>query len=236
MEDITGLGKLAESKLANDVYHDGLASATQETGAALTDVAKMVRLVTGSAYAATAFIHERISKFCEKAVSVVPPERRIPVEAAVAGPALLNLRFLEDGDPLAAMYVELLRCAVDRDRVRDANPAFVKIIEQLSPEEVLILNFLRGKSIDTFEHCLLSPHPRPYQITTKFPADDVGGGLRLHMFLTHLEKLSLITLNFSAEEGQDLHSTVNNNMIARRGKANFSDYGMWFSGACCQRR
>lgn len=46
MEDVAGLGKLAESKLANSIYDDGASLAVRELGAVAADVVKTLRLFT----------------------------------------------------------------------------------------------------------------------------------------------------------------------------------------------
>jgi hypothetical protein len=44
------------------------------------------------------------------------------------------------------LYLELLARAIDKERVGEAHPAFPKIIEALSPDEILLLRMIRGQN------------------------------------------------------------------------------------------
>lgn len=73
----------------------------------------------------------------------LPEEQRVEAKPSIAGPVLRSLKWIEEGNVLADLYVELLKRAVDKDRMSEAHPAFVGIIDQLSPEEARFLLILR---------------------------------------------------------------------------------------------
>ena len=56
----------------------------------------------------------------------------------------MNLRFMEDENPLTELYLNLLARAIDKERCNEAHPAFIKIIEQMSPDEAMVLYVLNG--------------------------------------------------------------------------------------------
>ena len=81
----------------------------------------------------------------EKVTADVPEDRQQAAPSHIAGPALQNLVFLDEDSPLAELYLELLKRAIDKERSNEAHPAFIKIIEQLSPEEAVLLFRFRGQ-------------------------------------------------------------------------------------------
>lgn len=149
IEDLTGLGKamegaarIADSQLANKVYGDGLQEPVRQTGELATDILKTFRLFTAPFQLAAAY-QDRLKSFCDRVRAGVPEERQVEASPAIAGPIMLEMRFIEDASPLADMYEKLLQKAIDRDYQDLAHPAFVKIIGQLSADEVVVLETLR---------------------------------------------------------------------------------------------
>src|SRR5262249_17023014 len=64
----------------------------------------------------------------------------------IAGQVLLQLPFCAEQDQLREMYANLLASAMQKDRVAEVHPAYVQIIQQLSPDEALILQALSTDS------------------------------------------------------------------------------------------
>lgn len=69
----------------------------------------------------------------------VPAQRRIAPAESLALQISERLRFQEESSILTEMYINLLARATDRDRAGEAHPAFLLIISQLAPDEVLLL-------------------------------------------------------------------------------------------------
>jgi len=46
---------------------------------------------------------------------------------------------MEDENPLTELYLSLLARAIDKERIEEAHPAFVHVIEQLTPDEGIVL-------------------------------------------------------------------------------------------------
>lgn len=148
MEDLTGLGKIATSKIAEKAYSDALSPAASQVGKLGEQSIKVVRLLT-LPIQLLASVQDRVDRWLTEVHDAVPPERQIEARPEIAGPILENMRYLEESNPLARMYVNLLKRAIDRDRRREAHPAFIKILEQLSPEEISIVEKLRTAEIRT---------------------------------------------------------------------------------------
>ena len=141
MEDLTGLGKLADSKLVNKAYNHALSGAVKETGQLATDIAKTFRLFTAP-FQLAALAQDRFALWLDQIRCRVPVERQIVAAPSIAGPAIQSLVFLEDDNPLREMFLNLLTKAIDSDHVSEAHPAFAQIIDQLSPDEAVFLKIM----------------------------------------------------------------------------------------------
>jgi hypothetical protein len=208
MEDITGLGKVAESvaklgdsKLPNKAYDDLLTAPLQETGKGLTDLVKVFRLFLAPIQL-LAVAQDRLAGFCDRVRTKVPEDRQQEATPSIALPVLMDLRFMEDDNPLTELYLNLLARSIDKERCNEAHPAFVKIIEQLSPDEAMVLYVLRDAMVrvdftrgnDTGPPILISGFTRV--ATTNFPLDRIVYPEKVWMYLDRLEASALITYRF----------------------------------------
>ncbi|MEI8194812.1 MAG: DUF4393 domain-containing protein [Phycisphaerae bacterium] len=141
--DVTGLGKLIESEVAKKAYGDVLAPAATELGKMGGDVVKAARLLLFPIQMMGNW-QDRYASYLKSIVDAVPEERRVEAPPSIAGPALQSMYFLEDGNPLQELYLNLLRRVIDRDRQHEAHPAFPKIIEQMSPDEAVLLCYIKS--------------------------------------------------------------------------------------------
>ena len=233
VEDLTGLGKIADSALANRVYDDGFAKVTRETGDALSDVMKSFRLFMAP-FQFMALAQERLSRFCERARSAVPAERQIDASPSIAGPVLLELRHQEEQSRIADLYVNLLRRAIDRDRQEEAHPAFVKIIGQLSPEEAMILRFVASETIVTLNYLESSTGVIDSIIESNYSIPELQKSNRLNMYLDHLESLNLLqprSGDATQDNEPDRHPIKENCMIISV-QYSLTPFGRLFVGAC----
>jgi hypothetical protein len=178
VDDLTGLGKLAESQLARDVYADVAREPLKEVSGITVDFLKAVRLITAPFQLLAAY-QDRLKAFCEYVRQGVPEERQMEASASIAGPILMDLRFMEADNPVTELFLNLLRRAIDRERAHEAHPAFVKIVEQLAPDEALILHWFKS--------------------TTKgrgvFGTDDEGINCFSDNILTHPDQLNFYLLH-----------------------------------------
>ena len=174
MEDLTGIGKLADSKLANKIYDDLLHEAVQEGGKALADFVRMLR----GSVELIASTPQRLMRFLERVRQRVPEERQMEAPPSIALPVLSVLRFMEEENLLTELYLNLLARAMDKERISEAHPAFVQIIGQLSPDEAMIMFKLRNEP-----EIKVSPKAAPEWLT--YPNN-------FSMSISHLESLNLI--------------------------------------------
>lgn len=103
------------------------------------DILKTVRLITAPLQFAAAW-QDRLERYIERAIRQVPEAERIAPLESIALPIAEKLRFQAEGDPITALYINLLSRAMDGQRVGEAHPAFFTVITQLAPDELLFLN------------------------------------------------------------------------------------------------
>ncbi len=120
------------------------AGSLRESGKALTDLVKAFRLFLAPIQLLTV-AQDRLANFCERVRAKVPEEQQQEASPSIALPILMDLRFMEDDNPLTELYLNLLARAIDRERCGEAHPAFVKIIEQMSPDEAVVMSHFRGR-------------------------------------------------------------------------------------------
>jgi abortive infection alpha-like protein len=92
---------------------------------------------------------KNIASFIENRVSQNLTTRNVPRERIqfpdpdVAVPAIEAMRYSK----LRSQYAELLTTAIDSKTARDAHPAFVEVLKQLTPDEARILSFMPRKGL-----------------------------------------------------------------------------------------
>ena len=74
----------------------------------------------------------------------VPYELIVSPEPYVAIPALMAMSYTIDSHDLRDMYANLLANSMSADKKEFVHPSFVEIIKQLSPNEAVFLNYLKG--------------------------------------------------------------------------------------------
>ncbi len=138
------------SPVVKDIYSDAIAPAMREFGKIGEDAVKVARLALFPVQYG-AMLQDRLARYLAKALEKVPEHRRIAPRDAVILPVAEKLRHQEeDGNPIAGLYVNLLARAMDRERLGDAHPAFVHLIGQLAPDEILILLQLSAQRYRVF--------------------------------------------------------------------------------------
>lgn len=185
--DLTGLAKLADAKLPNKAYDDALSKPAQQVGELGEDVAKTFRLLTFPIRLAAAY-HDRLEVFLDNVRGAVPAERQIEAEPSIAGPIIQNLIFLNNDNPLIDLYQQLLTRAIDKERRKEAHPAFVRIIEQLSADEALILWVFHTQGDKALRYWTNQKGVHSVQ----FPLAGLTFPEQLVVYISHLESLNLI--------------------------------------------
>lgn len=94
--------------------------------------------------------YDRIKDYLENALAPrlahLRQEEIITPSPTIAGPAIEALRFAGHDPTLREMYANLLATAMDANRVREAHPAFVEILRQLTPDEARIIQLFQARN------------------------------------------------------------------------------------------
>jgi Abortive infection alpha len=124
------------------VYQDLAQPAAREIGKSLVTVGKTLNIILAP-LAAVVWGYERIQAFVETRVAEklrdVPTSRIVAPSPNVAGPVLEALRFAGHEEALRELYANLLASSLDSSTARNAHPAFVEIIKNMTPDEARIL-------------------------------------------------------------------------------------------------
>ena len=139
---IQAIKALGIGEVVPAAYEDLLQPAAREVGKGLVVVAKAVNAVLSPVEGAV-WGYEKIRlwlsvKITQKFADTPPEEIESP-PLSVAGPAIVNLQFASDTECLRDMYANLIASSMHRDTKSSAHPSFVRVIEQLSPDEARIL-------------------------------------------------------------------------------------------------
>ena len=233
MDDLTGRGKLAESKVVTQTYDDALSPALVESGQIFANAAKAFHLFLAPIQL-LAVAQDRLAAFCQSIRDKVPTERQVEAPAHIAVPALLELRHMEDDNPITSLYINLLARAVDRDHQHEAHPAFVKLIGQLSPDEAVILHHLRSTPINTVEYRRTEPPDMRLHTFAEsdFPVAHLASAPELPMYLDHLEALNLISYAVGVPEPDKDQYPPIIGAIALTGNAQLTQFGELFVRVC----
>lgn len=224
--------KMVDQNTLQKVYDDGLSNPTKETGKILADLIKALRLFTAPIQLLASY-QGRLEKYLNEVRDSVPKEKQIECPASISGPVLEKLKYIEDENYLKNLYLNLLKRAIDKDRVNEAHPAFVTLIEQLSPDEALILKTIRDEKIrfdvKYFSIIEVGDTSKPQIIKNEFPLDKLAFPENFKMYLDHLVFLNLVETRMYNKVIADDHEqkpVVESKLI------NLTNFGNLFGKAC----
>lgn len=144
MED-RGVARAVADALAEvPVYKDGLQPAVKEMSKGLLVVAKAINVAL-TPLAGLVWGYEKVRAFVEEALArrLEGEEEHVkPPAPNIAVPALMALTYSGFDPTLREMYANLIATSMHDLRSESAHPAFVQLIQQLSPDEARILLLL----------------------------------------------------------------------------------------------
>src|SRR5438309_1344424 len=107
-----GIEKLLPTKVIEKTYDDALSKPAKEFSKIAVDLVRTARLFLAPIQLASAF-QDRFERAVRRIRARVPEERYILAPAEVVGPALEQMRYLDEANPLWQMFEELLVSSVD---------------------------------------------------------------------------------------------------------------------------
>lgn len=228
MTDDLEVFKAIPANVVERVYTDGVADTLREVSKIGIDAAKTIRLILFPLQLA-GFFQDRLASYIDRAFKQVPEQRRVAPTESLALQISEKLRFQEESSILTEMYINLLARAMDRDRAGEAHPAFLLIISQLAPDEVLLLEqiskigcaaYMRlpGKS-----NVVLDKEERRSLIYKSFPEhqcdafheatirpEELANKNLFFTFIEHLVDLGIVKYTNGANEYSELKRQVQN--------------------------
>jgi hypothetical protein len=89
---------------------------------------------------------------------------------------------MEDDNILTELFLNLLSRSIDKDRQGEAHPAFVRIIEQMSSDEAIVMYILRDQKFLV----------KKSDCTHDFPKERLSHPEHFFTYLSHLASLGLV--------------------------------------------
>lgn len=229
-----GLDKLLPIKVIEKAYDDAISPAAKEVGKAARDIVKTGRLLLAPFQLAATF-QDRFERTLKRIRSKVPEERQKEPPAEVVGPALRQMQFLDEDNPLWKMFEELLTRAIDTEAAERVHPSFAHLISQLSRDEAVILYKLRGDQafsvVDTMDY---------HRGTNRFfnrklehstlPTADLEHPGQMDMYYSHLESLSLVT--WPIERQEPIMQGLEQTGVRRYSTMRLTEFGRLFVSVC----
>ena len=200
---IDKLANILGAETVKKIYEDAASPAVQEVGKALADFVKAARLFTAPIQLIATY-QDRLTKYLKKVTDSVPEERHIEAPSSIAGPIIEKLKYLEEDNYLTDLYLNLLSRSIDKERVNEAHPAFLLIIEQISPDEALVLYRLLKENWKPKKKDF-TPYQDWIEQNTEMLEQIAMDGLifpkNFQMYALHLQSLGLILI-----KTQKIHS------------------------------
>jgi hypothetical protein len=212
--DPTSATKVAEEaakalgivQLVPKIYEDVLQPAARQMGQNLVPVAKAVNIAL-MPLRLTVWGYEKIEDFLKAKVTArlagKPAEEIKQPSTVIAGPVMMGMAFAAEAPHLREMYANLLAEAMHAPSAEKAHPAFVQIIQQISPAEARILKEATRKKnfgLSVQNHFTEGGSRKPnlhYLIEEKWKAFCQGCGITnptlLRAYLDNLTRLGIFT-------------------------------------------
>ncbi|MCW2484972.1 DUF4393 domain-containing protein [Candidatus Symbiopectobacterium sp. NZEC127] len=141
--------KSIPKELILDAYNDGAKGPLTQFGKFGEQLLKTVRLVTYPIQLA-AHRQDMIDARFARALETVPDDRRIAPPTSLVLEIADKLKYHTEDSVITELYVDLLSCSMDSDRVKTAHPAFIHLIGQLSSDEALFLLLISENETSTY--------------------------------------------------------------------------------------
>lgn len=213
-----------------------LSPAVQPTRQLLADIVKTLQLALAPIQFVGAF-QDRFRNFIDNSIRRVPEGKRIPPPPQILGPVIEGIRYEPDGTPINEMFSELLSRSMDRDRVREAHPAYPIIIKQLSSDEGQILAHLNGnvfdyvftQKLDVQQNLFVGPNVE----VDSFPREGLSFPENIPFYFEHLSQLGLANI-FQKGNQEPLFGDEPRVQLGVRVRCQYklTDFGQRFVTAC----
>lgn len=217
-----------------ELYKDLIQPSAQEIGSGLQSIVKTARFILAP-FEFLGAQHDRYLNFLKKVSDKVGDQEQIEVHPQITGNVFEGIKYLEDNSILFEMFAELLAKATIKTQAAKAHPAFVHIINQLSPDEAYILKMLKHKEFDYFERAEYDAMKNRFYgfevVRNEFPIEQLVFPDNYTMYINHLANLQIAGVPEFANQDQIIENGKHvANKIYR--KLRFLDFGKLFAECC----
>lgn len=178
----------------NDIYKDIAQPTARQVGGALESTAKVARLLLAPIEYLAAY-GERWQRYLERVAQLVPEDRRIEAHSQIVGPVLEGLRYVDEKNVIAELFVNLLARAIDSERVSEAHPAFASIISQISADEAQIIYRLHQRSFTRRTYSAYDAQTNTFSgeqlLSDEFPTEELIFPQNYLIYIDHLHSLNI---------------------------------------------
>ncbi|EKL1163908.1 DUF4393 domain-containing protein [Klebsiella pneumoniae] len=148
-KEIEEIIKAIPKELFLEVYGDGAKGPLVQFGKLGEQLIKTLRLI-GYPIQFAAHKQDMIDARFAKALENVPEERKIIPPTSLVLEVADKLKYHPEDSIVSELYVDLLTCSMDADRIQTAHPAFIHLIGQLSADEATFLLLLSEYEVSTY--------------------------------------------------------------------------------------
>jgi len=228
--------ELAKKIPVDKAYDDVASSAAKQVGSALESTAKAARwLISPLDYLAAQ--NDRYQNYLQSISEKVPTENMIEGHPQIVGPALDGLKYLSPEDIISELFVNLLSRAIDKERVSEAHPAFTHIINQLSPDEAVVIYHLSKKSYEYLTYAAYNTESNTFApreiISNQFPVDNLAYPENYAFYMDHLYSLNIAGIWQQGNQKPIMDKETNKQIgVEINSLAQLTPFGQLFSKAC----
>ena len=222
--------QVLNSPIGEKVYKDLLSLPLTEVSELITDMVKFIHLPVQHGLN---LLRNRLQVSIEK----VRKEDRVRPLLSISVPIIEKLSYIEEGNILVTLFQNLLARAMDKTRNSEAHPAFIFTINQLSPDEALLLYELKFNKFKFTRLADLDKRNKFYNHrmeNNEFPVGKLVFANNFDMYIGHLEKLDLICVIDKQSQALWKDATNNREQVGSRETytMGFTKFGALFVKAC----
>lgn len=170
---VAAAGKIKEDSLLGMLYKDTLQPSVQSLGRALGATLEFcttpLLLCKFGSEAAKLNYQKHLDNYAEK-LRAIPEAEAIPVNPQIGTPIMEKLAYTTN-EEIADLFTTLLAKASSSDTVNLAHPAFIQIIERLSPDEALVLKSLHDRTFIPFVGLIVNLTTEGHNVIKKNDTD-----------------------------------------------------------------
>jgi len=232
--DLTGVGKIVNSKIARKTYDDAVSPAMKQVGGLTEDTLKTFRLFTLPLQLAAAY-QDRFRAFCDKVRHKVPEEHQCDAPPEIAKPVMEAFVSTRDESPLMGMFEELMAKAIDKREADKLSPQFPKIISSLSPLQALLISDLVVSSQVTDDILMEKENLIIKRVAANFDFNRYGDQAHHLTLVQNLVQNDLVNMRnrMAIDKKTEYPNLVlDDGQMIYRTSIQLSMFGKWFASAC----